>query len=296
MLSKAGAFTCYDQYDLVDNKAEPLNVRFICQGKKIIINGILSGPIAFNVKSQWDKVTKSLGALSTLYDAVSSFTQVTTGKVLWQPVMGRKIWSDTEPLSFNLDIEFVATQDAKQEVWLPCQGIMALLHPRNLDKKGVVLTDYAIPGPGLFDSAKGSNGEVKRGNDTKMTGVDGKEIDFKASHSDNIIINKGSFLVFGMCYLTSANITIDNIFDPMGFPLHAKASVSCTTNDSLFVKRDGSFMEEGIAEQSMELGEFGSYFSKVAKALKEGAEKMYTTGKGVGTEAADSLIGKPTGK
>jgi hypothetical protein len=184
-------------------------------------------------------------------------------------------------------MEWVATSDAYAQVYQPAQGVMGLLHPRNTSPTGDVLTSYAIPGPGLFDSLAGVGKPVTPGGTVEVKDERGNTlINFKAAEADRVTITVGNFLRFYMCYLETANISFDNVFSVTGYPMHATAEVKCSCNDALFAKRDGTFMEEGVQEQAMALGGITSFLATLAKDLKQGSAKVLALGENLGGQLA----------
>jgi hypothetical protein len=242
-------------------------VVFTCLRKNMELVAMLSEGFSISVGSEWKSlfggaIGNDIGA--KFIDILDNVAQI-SGASIRQPYFGRKYWAGTTPLSFSLSFQFVAFSNAKEEVYDPMISLMSLLYPRISDEgksTATMLETYFIPGPNLFyDVTKGDTASDK---------------------GDRVSIKLGSFLKFDGCYITKCSFNVENSFSTTGYPNCIKATVTFETMDVAFVANDGTFMDKGFGDASVELGE-GLKFIKdltnkagnaVANVGKKGGENI----------------------
>jgi hypothetical protein len=230
-------------------------VTFYCPGKgHKIISAVLSGPINLVVKSQWQSLfgNSQFGQIVSFLDNAD---QVVSGMSIRQPWFGRKLWAGTDPMHFDLPLQFQSYDNAREEVFLPVMGLLSLLYPRiNADdaegKWG--LREYFIPGPSL---------------NFKKSGM----------HKGDVVeIRLGSLLYYTGCYITSLSLKIENSFSHEGWPHNVQATVGFDAMDVAFVEKDGAFMERGFENQAVVVGGWLDLIEAWGERVKESGEKAIT--------------------
>ena len=210
---------------------------FNCPGKKREVKTILSGPINVSVNSQWTKLFNAVGDIgSRLVDVADNIHQILSGGTIRQPWFGRKLWTGTEPLKFNLPIRFVSFLNAKTEVMDPMMDLLSMVHPRVNENSGsdsFGFNDYVIPGPSIFYTPGKEGGPGAKG--------------------DRVEISLGEFLHFQGCYITNVNFNIENSFNLEGLPHTVGGNVSFESMDIAFVDRQYRFMNDGFRDPAVDL-------------------------------------------
>lgn len=228
-------------------------VTFYCPSRsRLVIRGILSGSFGINGSSKWNSVIASVGSAmgSQVIDTIDNFAQGLFGNTIRQPWFGRKFWQGTQPLTFNLTVQFLSFNDAKAEVFDPMMRLLSLVFPRldsNSDTANL-LQKYFIPGPTMFYSPNSNF----------------------ADKGDRVEIRMGDFLYFKGCYITEVALTVENSFSLSGFPHNVKATVKFETMDVSYVKNDGKFMEDGFRDASIQLN---GWLQKLVDTVRPAAEK-----------------------
>jgi hypothetical protein len=160
-------------------------------------------------------------------------------------------------MHFDLPVQFVSYNNAREEVFLPVTGLLSFLYPRlNGEYQGDkgLLETYFIPGP-TIDCRPGYSGS-----------------------GDNVEISLGDFLHFTGCYITSVSLTIANSFSLDGWPHNVKAVVSFDVMDVSYVSKDGGFMESGLRNQAVRLGQTLENVLSTGQALLNRADATVEKG------------------
>ena len=210
-------------------------VKFICLGKHRAISGVLSGPLNISANSTWTSLFNAVNGMgSDVIDTIDNFAQGLYGNTIRQPWFGRKFWQGTKPLSFQIPLQFVSFKNAKEEVFDPAMGLLSLVFPR-LDSKNnsaKMFAKYFIPGPTVFYSPTDHYADTE---------------------GDRVSVYFGNFLRFDGCYITGVALTVENSFSLEGYPHNVKATVTFETMDVSYVNHDGSFMEDGFRDSSIQI-------------------------------------------
>lgn len=220
-----------------------------CKPKKLVVNAPLSDDLSTNITNQWSDYFSG-GVIGTSFNLIESFNKATTswnGTSIHQPYMSRKVWSGTNPLSFDLKFNFIATVDAKTEVFDPiCKlAAMATASESNLTEKEQTLLDEVNQIMSEKDESSRIAKVLAKGihfitelNDliSKKWDVPGPAIipsnDNESQCSMPITIYLPAFNVLTNCYIESLSINLSKSVDINGYPLGANVGVKVTRMDA----------------------------------------------------------------
>ncbi len=220
--------------------------------------GVLSAGMNLSAVAEWKNFISGIPASSNLLDMFNMGAQYIKGLSAYQPWFSRKYWVKTDPIKFDIPMEFNTFYAAKAEVWDACLTLLSYLYPRheagvgdllnnlsakggfvgkaisNLDPTGSARSTlnnlfslYTIPGPHLFHSA-GSN----------------------KNKGDVVTVHVGSNIVFKSCYLTKVAISFSPAMDASGYPLSAKVVVSLESMEATVVDKDGQFNTSSLGSNA----------------------------------------------
>ena len=119
--------------DMGSNNAQyPQEVIISCPNKMGRVRASVGGPIQLNVSSQWEPMFGGgIGSMTNSFlGVVNQLTEWGLGCTIQQPWMNRKNYKNTQPFSFTLPLNFVAMEDAKEDVVKPCLALVSFLYPR----------------------------------------------------------------------------------------------------------------------------------------------------------------------
>jgi len=95
-----------------------------CPGKKIEIGAMLSEGFSIDAKSEWKSLFASGMAgmdMTKILGVIDNSAQIIAGHSIRQPYFGRKYWVGTEPLKFQLALQFVSFSNTYIEVYKPAK-------------------------------------------------------------------------------------------------------------------------------------------------------------------------------
>ena len=262
----------------------PHEVVLSCPNKHVRIRGPLCAPFQMSAQSEWDEMfgggIASVGG--GIIGTVNNALQWTSGETLQQPWMNRKIYKNTKPFSFTLNLAFVSPNnghytDSCEWVAKPCVALFSLLYPRDLgkklfgdsDKTGVagsfknLMKLYAIPGPGLRASQTNT-----------MYGTS------KDEEGDAVNVMVGNMFNFGNCYVNSVGITLSDAFDEKGLPIAAKAVVQVTCADQVLCDANGDFNVNHFPDSAAELGALLDSIAQTTENIKQNLVATFKAWKG----------------
>jgi len=279
LLGDYSPIVTHDRYSAPPSRLQgnACRVRLHCPGKGRTIVGMLSEDFVISGKSKWNSLFG--GALGgdigpKVLDIVDNVAQAIWGYTIRQPYFGRKYWAGTDPLNFNLSVQFASFSDAYKDVYLPAIDLLSLVFPRLEEESkssafGDLLNAYIVPGPGVFYNPK-------RESNLKHEG-------------DEVEISLGKFLFFRGCYINKIDLDVANSFSTDGYPHCIKARIDFDTMDVAYVNPDGTFMDDGFRDASIDMGGIIGNLQKatqklgedLSKAAKEGKVKLSDVGKDV---------------
>jgi hypothetical protein len=241
----------HDEYSV----SEKCVIEFTCPNKNRTVRGILSEGISLAVQSTWQSLfSGAAGAAlgSQIWDIADSAHQIFKGTTVRKPWFGRKIWHGTNPMHFELPVQFLSYENAYNEVFLPTMALLSFLYPRLEEERetseGGLIERFFVPGPPINWELGTSKGDTE---------------------GDRVEIKMGQFLEFHGCYLTQVQLQIANSFSLAGWPHNVKATVGFDVMDVAYVSHSGSFMEDGFRNQATSLGpELEGVRALGAKAVK----------------------------
>lgn len=285
-------------------------IKFVCPNKKARIKAIMNSGFDFNVSSQWNSLTdgKLVGLINKGVNAINGVGS-SFGVSVSQPWQNRKIYSHTNPLSFNVTFNLLAINNAQNEVWDPAMTLISFLYPREVDlsslkgsTNGVLNTIGKIANIGntakeglqtlaqnMLKVPKGADGTSILDTALNAFGVysvPGPSLIFKGTSEelgtgDPVQVFLGKKIVLGNCYIENVSIKFDDVADKDGYPLSAECSVKISCADNLTVKQNGGFMIIQLAEPNKEL-------SNLLDALGEGASDLIKDAVNVLTKTLNS--------
>jgi len=265
----------HDSYSPPDqgDSGNACRVRIYCPGKGISISAMLSEGLNISVKSTWKSLFDGAigGTMGKLIGTIDNIAQGLYGYTIRQPYFGRKYWTGTEPMGFSLTFQFVSFSDAKKEVYDPMVGLLSLLYPRIGGSNAGIFQKYIIPGPNLFYNV--------------VTGAAGND-------GDRVEISLGKFLFFKGCYIPSIALHIENSFSTDGYPHCVKVEMSFETMDVAYVNPDGSFMENGFEDASVDLGGSVEMLRGFARGVVDKTSDALKRGGGALSNAFSGVLSK----
>jgi len=268
--------TTHDTY-VVPGMYDPSNacrVHIFCPGKKLSIFAMMSEGFNIDVKSNWKGLFEgAIGGLlgGGLLDIGDNIAQFLGGVSIRQPWFGRKYWTGTTPLKFRLGFQFVSFLDAKEEVFKPMKSLLSLLYPRITSTGDAgLLSTYIIPGANIFYNVPRNTSGDK---------------------GDRVEIYLGNFLRFKGCYISDINLVVENSFSTDGFPHCVKANMIFETMDVAYVENDGSFMEDGFKDASVDIGGMFAQVQGLAAGFGETLVKGGKKGVGLARDAVNAVRG-----
>lgn len=130
-------------HDTYNADSQNLNIFIECERRGIFVESLIPQDISFKTSAKWESFFGNLdnnGIISTVDSAVQLFS----GYSIQNPILKRKIWKGSEPMSFSLPLIFFSMTDAKNEVFQPAQDLLNLCLPRQLATNKLV---FEVPGP-----------------------------------------------------------------------------------------------------------------------------------------------------
>lgn len=218
------------------------------------VTGYLASPFAFDVTAEYQKYG-DLPNLSSILGVLDAGANIIAGMTMQQPWFGRKYWKGTNPITFAIKVAFIATSDAKTDVYDKVETLVGYLYPRKLTSStanGVHL--YVPPGPNLFTYADEDG--VKQGslvntlNNSSILqtlGVSNAVQNFTAKLQldkggpDSHSIRVGSMMDLKVCYLDKVGVQFSQTLDSRGYPHYALCTISVSAFDSSFADERGVF-------------------------------------------------------
>lgn len=285
-------------------------VKFICPNKGARVRAIMNNGFDFNVTSQWSPLTEG-GLVGLVNSGVNKVNKISSsfGVSVSQPWQNRKIYNSTSPLSFTVNFNLMATNDARKEVWEPAMTLISFLYPREIDVKTLDGNEnMVLSGLGkaanFVDTMKNAGQTVVRKlfnvpqtpdgtsvldtalNAFKVYSVPGPSLIYRGSSTelgsgDPVEVFLGQKIALGNCYLENISIKFDDVADEMGYPLSAECSAKIACADNLTVKQNGGFMVSQLSKPNEEL-------SNLIDALGETVQDLVKDGINIFTKTLDS--------
>jgi hypothetical protein len=149
-----------------NNAQYPQEVIISCPHKMGRVRASMGGPIQLNISSQWEPMFGGgIGSMSnSIIGVANQLIEWGLGATIQQPWMNRKNYKNTMPFTFTLPLNFVAIQDAKEDVVKPCLALVSFLYPRKYNPNDNTNKNRYEQ----YKSAVGS-GMVRSGRDAKSS-------------------------------------------------------------------------------------------------------------------------------
>lgn len=254
-----------------------------CKNKGLEVYGITMDPVSFTVDSKWDN--KALGSIASasVTRIAENVSQLVNGVSINQPILARSSWGGTLPLEMSAKFSLIATNNGRNDVYVPALKLAAMLQPRlvgsvNSNLEGV-LSLFAIPGPAPF------GGEIAKGIKDVL------KIDIDGDGGDPVSVQIGNVVELQRCYLTKLNVIFSRTYGTDGFPVSAEVTINFRSIDSPYVVPDADSKTISIgvnknnilkASNSVDETEIGGGLARmlkdapgaVGKFLQDGFEKL----------------------
>lgn len=247
----------------------PQEVLISCKNKRKRVSAILSEGIKLESTAEWTEMFGGgiTSVAGSAIDTVNQITQLSSGNSIQQPWMNRKFYKSTKPFSFSFGINFVAENNAEEEVWKPVVALLSFTFPRDMKQpykkngdKGLVgaiadsLSYYKIPGPSLSYDGESSNSNDKGG--------------------DAVTLTIGNQFAMGGVYLEKVSTEFSSAYDSSGFPLACKVNITATCMDVNSCTKDGDFLISQFAGNQEDISAAVQQLDKTVKELGEGLNKI----------------------
>ena len=298
----------------------PQEVVISCPLKQGRVRGSLSGNINLNINAEWQELFG--GGIASMTNSIlgtaNSLVQYAIGATIQQPWMNRKVYKNTKPFSFDLPINFVAIDDAKEDVVKPVLALVSFCYPRKyteavpqLDENGNVMKDENGNDKTVNVQVSALSGAKKAGKNVNfiqrlspddMVGsfldmfkiweipgpsiISGQADKENGGHKgDAVDIIVGKLFNLGNCYLENVSIKFASSYDRQGYPLYANVTVKCTCADSVVCDEKGNFLVNKIEDQSEALANFLNQTGETVMNVVENVSQIakFVTGYHKGT-------------
>lgn len=318
-LGRSGFITTEDEYSdgiklsltsSFNAAPSPQEVIIKCQNKNRRVCSYLSSPIKFSGKANWKEMFGGgLGsAVGTGISALNNIAQYFKGVTIQQPWMNKKLYQSTNPISFTLDLNFVAEEDAKADVWDPLVALLSFVYPRLLQGSGTFektdkvtgvttkttysgdmnalgylgaatgneycqkqATIYQTPNDSKSSIATNDAGVVAAAaNLCKLYSIPGPGL--REGYGDKVEVIIGKYMAFSDCYVENVDIELGNVMNSDGYPLQGNAKVTVVNSTSNVVKwvgDDYQFFISGFEDSGKEVDEFMKVLGNRASKVAE---------------------------
>ena len=214
-------------------------VRTVIRRRIVMIYAPLQEDFSMRTEAVWNVTT----AAYVLSKVGNEFTQAALGRASVNRYTSRRIWTGTSPITFTLNLQFLAISDPYQEVLYPILELQRMSLPYAAGWLG----DYLLspPGPDPFD--------IKILQDAK------ESFGLSAGRDEGEVITAhiGTFVTVRKCVVKAIDVKFSKNLTTAGIPISALASVTfetfeIQTKDSLDTEVGGNppIYNQGITSET----------------------------------------------
>lgn len=139
-------------HDTFNADSQNVNIFIECPRRGIFVESYIPSDMKFTTNSKWEPFFQALDS-SGVISIVDSAVQVVSGYSIQNPILKRKVWKGSDPMTFDLPLIFFSMTDAKTKVFDPVQDLLNLPLPMQVNRDKLF---YEVPGPLPLNGLQGS--------------------------------------------------------------------------------------------------------------------------------------------
>jgi hypothetical protein len=201
-------------YGFTDNTVSDALKASVMQGDTMVI-GLIAAGTSRSMQSTWDSplMQANLGSVPGIA-TISNLAQITSGQTSLTTLNTTQVWQGNQPITFTLNLAFVALTDAVAEVMQPCKFLeqFASADVQNGNPIGGSATDTVL---NMIDSG------AKFIKDPSANGF--------GRIPGEVTICIGRQMIYPHCVIESISIPLDKERDVNGNLLRAEVSLNIAT-------------------------------------------------------------------